>query len=121
MIFLGQAKYFEEVLREGYSHPAVKGIVTFAGPATAGFNDTTLVDENFKNTPAGNVVDKLLTEWKSGPQEAKADSRGFIDISLFHGEYDVTITHPTTKSSKTMSLSVRNDFPQETMYVKIQS
>jgi len=32
----------------------------FFGPAQVGFNGTTLTDETFKNTPAGDVVDKLI-------------------------------------------------------------
>ncbi|KAF2550703.1 hypothetical protein F2Q68_00037777 [Brassica cretica] len=32
-----QAKYMEEILREAYSHPAVEGIIIFAGPEVIGF------------------------------------------------------------------------------------
>ncbi|KAG5074971.1 hypothetical protein JHK84_056202 [Glycine max] len=83
-----QAEYLEEVLREAYSHPAVEGIIMFSGPAQAGFNATTLADETFKNTAAGDVVDKLIQEWGTGPNIATADSRGIVDISLHHGDYD---------------------------------
>ncbi|KAL2324284.1 hypothetical protein Fmac_023342 [Flemingia macrophylla] len=113
-----QAEYLEEVLREAYSHPGVEGIIMFSGPAQAGFNDTTLADENFKNTPAGDVVDKLIREWGTGPHTCTADDRGFVDISLHHGDYDVTVTNPLTHSSRTLSLSVKKDFLQETIPVK---
>ncbi|TKY51040.1 Endo-1,4-beta-xylanase C [Spatholobus suberectus] len=116
-----QAEYLEEVLREGYSHPAVEGIIMFSGPAQAGFNATTLADESFKNTPAGDVVDRLIDEWGTGPQIATADDRGFVDLSLHHGDYDVTVTHPLTHSSITMNLRVKKDFSPETIHVKMRA
>ncbi|XP_028767204.1 endo-1,4-beta-xylanase 5-like isoform X4 [Neltuma alba] len=114
-----QADHVEEILREAYAHPAVEGIITFSGPAIAGFKDMQLVDENFHNTPVGDVVDKLLNEWKSGSVQAKADSRGFVDVSLFHGDYDVTVIHPVIKSSKTLNLSVKKQAPQEIVQIHI--
>ncbi|KAK7280255.1 hypothetical protein RJT34_25317 [Clitoria ternatea] len=116
-----QAEYLEEVLREAYSHPAVKGIIMFAGPAIAGFNETTLADENFRSTPTGDVVDKLIYEWGTGPSNATSDNRGFVDISLHHGDYDVTVIHPQIHSSKTLNLSVRKDFSHETIHVKMHA
>ncbi|XP_028222219.1 endo-1,4-beta-xylanase 5-like isoform X1 [Glycine soja] len=116
-----QAEYLEEVLREAYSHPAVEGIIMFSGPAQAGFNATTLADETFKNTAAGDVVDKLIQEWGTGPNIATADSRGIVDISLHHGDYDVTVTHPLIHSPITLNLSVKKDFSLETIHVKMHA
>nr|KYP75279.1 Endo-1,4-beta-xylanase [Cajanus cajan] len=116
-----QAEFLEEVLREAYSHPGVEGIIMFSGPAQAGFNATTLADENFKNTPAGDVVDKLIQEWRTGSIVATADDRGFVDISLHHGDYEVTVTHPLTHSSQTLNLSVNKDFALETIRVKMRA
>ncbi|GAU36924.1 hypothetical protein TSUD_331970 [Trifolium subterraneum] len=116
-----QAEYFEEILREGYSHPAVQGIIMFVGPKQAGFDSTLLADENFKNTPTGDVVDKLIREWGTGPHTAVADSRGVIDISLHHGDYDVTVTHPLTQYSKTLKISVRKGFSPDTINVKMNA
>ncbi|KAL6219040.1 hypothetical protein ACLB2K_012246 [Fragaria x ananassa] len=73
-------QYLEQVLREGISHPAVQGIIMFAGPVI------------------GEVVDKLLKEWKSETQEITTDDQGFIDVSLFHGEYEVTAKHNVTNA-----------------------
>nr|KYP75278.1 Endo-1,4-beta-xylanase [Cajanus cajan] len=115
-----QAEYLEEILREGYSHPGVEGIIMFSGPAQAGFNDTTLADENFKNTPAGDVVDKLIQEWRTGSLVATADDRGFVDISLHHGDYDVTVKNPLTHFSRKLSLSVEKGFSMETIHVKMR-
>ena len=99
----------EEILREGYSHPAVKGIIMFAGPEIAGFNVTTLADNDFKNTPAGDVVDKLIEEWKSAAAEIKTDGDGLVGVSLFHGDYDVTIKHPYTNTSSTQIFRATED------------
>ncbi|KAF3435563.1 hypothetical protein FNV43_RR22652 [Rhamnella rubrinervis] len=104
-----QAEYLEEILREGYSHPAVKGIIMFAGPEIAGFNVTTLADNDFKNTPAGDVVDKLIEEWKSSAAEIITDGDGLVGVSLFHGDYDVSVKHPSPNSSSTQSFSVTED------------
>lgn len=101
-----QAEYLEQILREGYCHHAVKGIIMFAGPATAGFNATTLVDKDFKNTPSGDVVDKLLDEWRTKPTETKADGEGYFEMSLFHGDYNITIRNPVTNCSTTLSYRV---------------
>ncbi|KAG6761292.1 hypothetical protein POTOM_034505 [Populus tomentosa] len=101
-----QAEYLEQILREVYCHHAVKGIIMFAGPATAGFNATTLVDKDFKNTPSGDVVDKLLDEWRTKPTETKADGEGYFEMSLFHGDYNITIRNPVTNCSTTLSCRV---------------
>ena len=114
-----QEEYLEEILREAYAHPAVEGIITFSGPAIAGFKDMQLVDWNFHNTPAGDVVDKLLNEWKTGSVQVKTDSKGFVDVSLFHGDYDVTVIHPVTKSSSTTNLSVKKQTPQDIVQVHV--
>lgn len=111
----------EEILREGFSHHAVQGIIMFAGPQLAGFNVTTLADMNFKNTEAGDVVDKLIDEWNSEILETKTDDEGFIDLSLFHGDYDVTVKHPLINSSATLSLRVTKDKPQANIHVLIDT
>jgi hypothetical protein len=120
-LFVGQAEYLEEVLREAYSHPAVQGIIIFAGPEQAGFGDTLLADANFQNTPTGDVVDNLIREWGTGTHTAIADSRGIIDISLHHGDYDVTVTHPHTQYSKKLNISVKKGFSPETIHVKMHA
>ncbi|XP_056163516.1 endo-1,4-beta-xylanase 5-like isoform X2 [Syzygium oleosum] len=104
-----QAQYLEEVLREAYSHPAVEGIIMFAGPAYAGFNTPALTDMNFDNTPAGDVVDELIEEWKSEDLRDRADDGGFFSTSLLHGEYEITITDPITNCSSTSRFEVTKD------------
>ncbi|XP_050365849.1 endo-1,4-beta-xylanase 5-like [Argentina anserina] len=116
-----QAQYLEEVLREGYSHPAVQGIIMFVGPITAGFNETTLVDNNFNNTPAGDVVDKLIAEWKTGPLELTTDDQGYINVSLFHGDYEVTAEDNVGSSAATLGFKVTKDEPQAFVQVQIDT
>lgn len=87
----------------------MKGIITFAGPESAGFTTLPLVDLNFKNTAAGDVVDKLLGEWKSPSFEITADDEGFVEASLFHGDYNVRVQHPGFNSSISVSIKVSED------------
>ncbi|KAF3963221.1 hypothetical protein CMV_012369 [Castanea mollissima] len=119
---IDQAQHLEDILREGYSHPAVKGIVMFAGPIAANFKEMPLADTNFKNTPAGDVVDKLLHEWKHcQAQEFTADDKGFVDVLLFHGDYNVTVQHTQANSSTTLGFRVTKDTPQATIDILIHT
>ncbi|XP_013594464.1 PREDICTED: endo-1,4-beta-xylanase A [Brassica oleracea var. oleracea] len=120
-----QVKYMEEVLREAYSHPAVQGIILYAGPEMSGFNKLTLADNDFNNTKAGDLIDKLLQEWQQEPAEIPVEyhehndeeqSRiiGFSpEVSLLHGHYTVTVTNPSMKNfSTTFSLEVTTESGQ---------
>lgn len=93
----------------------------FVGPITAGFNVTTLADKNFNNTPSGDVVDKLIAEWKTAPLETTTDDQGFIDVSLFHGDYEVTAEDIVTNSSATLSFKVTKAEPQAFVQVQIDT
>ncbi|KAF2294412.1 hypothetical protein GH714_010785 [Hevea brasiliensis] len=119
--FSGQAEYLEQVLREGYSHPGVEGIIMFVGPAIAGFNVTTLADKDFKNTPSGDVVDKLIDEWKPKPTEIKADSEGSIEVSLFHGDYNITIKDPVSNSLTRWNYNMIKDDTTGTVHIHINA
>lgn len=103
----------EEILREAYSHPAVKGIIIYAGPEMSGFNKLTLADKDFNNTEAGDLIDKLLQEWQQEPAEIPIQNHEHNDvedgriirfspeISLLHGHYTVTVTNPWMKNLST--------------------
>lgn len=93
-----QAQFLEQVLREAHSHPKVAGIVIWSAWKPEGCYRMCLTDNNFKNLPTGDVVDKLLQEWGSKTLEGKTDADGFIDASLFHGHYEVKINHHATKN-----------------------
>ncbi|CAK9315717.1 unnamed protein product [Citrullus colocynthis] len=98
-----QAYNLEQVLREGFSHPKVNGIVIWSAWSPGGCYRMCLTDNNFNNLPTGNVVDKLLKEWGiKGSITATTDANGFFEGSLFHGEYEMQISHPSvTESSLT--------------------
>ncbi|CAO2815885.1 unnamed protein product [Amaranthus hypochondriacus] len=84
-----QASYFEQILREVHSHPGVEGIVIWGPWSPQGkCYQMCLVNPNFENLPPGDVVDKLLGEWH-GDVVAATDAHGFVDISLFHGHYQL--------------------------------
>ncbi|XP_058772211.1 endo-1,4-beta-xylanase 5-like [Vicia villosa] len=93
-----QAGYYEQVLREAHSHPKVNGIVTWTGWNPQGCYKMCLVDNNFKNLPGGDVVDKLLREWGNRKLTLTTDQNGLFETSLFHGDYELEITHPTKKN-----------------------
>ncbi|KAK3420408.1 hypothetical protein EUGRSUZ_G01209 [Eucalyptus grandis] len=110
------AQYLEEILREAFSHPAVEGIIMFAGPAYTGFNATALTNKSFNNMPAGDIVDNLIKEWKSPDFEACTNDGGFFSTSLFHGEYEITITDPATNCSSTSRFEVTRDSSGRTFH-----
>ncbi|KNA24697.1 hypothetical protein SOVF_012790 [Spinacia oleracea] len=89
-----QVSYFEQILREVHSHPAVQGIVIWGPWSPQGqCYRMCLVNPNFQNMPAGDVLDKLMAEWgrHGKPTVATTDANGFLDVSLLHGDYDVNL------------------------------
>ncbi|CAL1379419.1 unnamed protein product [Linum trigynum] len=96
-----QAIYLEEVLREGFSHPEVEGIVVWGAWNPKGCYRMCLTDNNFNNLATGDVVDRLLQEWGGSKEPlvlGETDENGFLEASLFHGDYNVTIAHPGVNS-----------------------
>ncbi|KAJ6692859.1 GLYCOSYL HYDROLASE FAMILY 10 PROTEIN [Salix purpurea] len=61
-----QAIYLEQTLREGFSHPAVDRIMLWTALHPYGFYQTCLTDYNLQNLLAGDVVEKLLKNGKTG-------------------------------------------------------
>ncbi|XP_023633722.1 uncharacterized protein LOC17880008 [Capsella rubella] len=108
-----RAKYFEQVLREGHAHPYVKGMVIWTAYYPPSCYQMCLTDGNFRNLPTGDVVDKLLREWGGlGTQSTGVtNADGFFEASLFHGDYDLNISHPFTNSisSYNFTLSTHDD------------
>ena len=121
MLFFVQVEYFEQVLREAHSHPQVHGIIMWTGRTPEGCYRICLTDNNFKNLPAGDVVDKLLHEWGLGKLSAKTDQNGFLDVSLFHGDYKLEINHPVKNYSFTHHLQVNpiDESKETTQFVKL--
>jgi GH35 family endo-1,4-beta-xylanase len=101
-----QVEYLEDVLREGYGHPNVEGIVMWAAWHKHGCYVMCLTDKDFNNLPAGNLVDKLIAEWKTHPEAATTDANGVAELDLVHGDYSFTVTHPSLHSPTVHALTV---------------
>ncbi|KAF9621187.1 hypothetical protein IFM89_016681, partial [Coptis chinensis] len=117
-----QVQYLEEILREAHSHPAVQGIVLWTAWHPGKCYKLCLTDNNFRNLPAGDVVDKLIQEWKTHGVGI-TDSNGIFETSLFHGDYNVTISHPMTNSSSAQSFKVAaaESSQETTLHVQISN
>lgn len=101
-----QAYCLEEVLREAYAHPAVQGIILWAAWRPQGCYVMCLTDNNFNNLPQGDVVDRLIAEWRTAPQAGTTDAQGYFQAELAHGEYKVTVSHPSLNSSVSQTVKV---------------
>ncbi|KAL1554432.1 endo-1,4-beta-xylanase 5-like [Salvia divinorum] len=111
-----QAKYLEVVLREGFSHPSVNGIMLWSALHPNGCYQMCLTDNTLKNLPAGDVVDALLKEWRTSGIKGKSDDHGTFDFVGFLGQYHVTVSYGNRTAHTTLSLS-RGD---ETKHQNIQ-
>ncbi|XP_021745750.1 uncharacterized protein LOC110711639 [Chenopodium quinoa] len=117
-----QAEYLEEVLREGYSHPAVKGIVIW--PTSPFSKECKMclidIDQDFKTTPTGDVIDKLIEELLSSkPLKISTNGHGFSEeVVLLLGDYEVTVRHPESNSCTKLKLKVTED--KSAMFVNVQ-
>uniref|UniRef100_A0A6N2L6C1 Uncharacterized protein n=1 Tax=Salix viminalis TaxID=40686 RepID=A0A6N2L6C1_SALVM len=65
-IKLTEAIYLEQALREGFSHLAADRIMLWSALHSDGFYQMCLKDYNLQNLPAGDVVEKLLKNEKTG-------------------------------------------------------
>ncbi|XVF45508.1 hypothetical protein PTKIN_Ptkin02bG0212200 [Pterospermum kingtungense] len=99
-----QAIYLEQVLREGFSHPSVNGIMLWAALHPKGCYRMCLTDKNFRNLPAGDVVDNLLKEWKTEEIHGQTDERGSYRFYGFLGEYKVNVSYGNRTRNSTLSL-----------------
>ncbi|KAF3322089.1 Endo-1,4-beta-xylanase F1 [Carex littledalei] len=112
-----QAAYLEEVLREGFSHPSMHGIMLWTALEKSGLcYQMCLTDPNFRNLPAGDVVDKLLQEWQSRDINGITNVRGSYSFSAFLGEYEVSVSSGNATKTVTFSL----DGSAETKHINIQ-
>ncbi|KAM7251220.1 hypothetical protein ACFE04_024319 [Oxalis oulophora] len=89
-----QATYLEQVLREAFSHPSVNGIILWTALQPGGScYQMCLTDNNMKNLPAGDVVDKLLKEWRTEIIQGTTNDDGSCELSGFLGGYKVSVSH----------------------------
>ncbi|KAJ4716006.1 Endo-1,4-beta-xylanase [Melia azedarach] len=99
-----QATYLEQVLREGFSHPSVNGIMLWTALHPKGCYQMCLTDNNLQNLPAGDVVDKLLKEWQTGEVNGQTDDHGSYSFYGFLGEYKVSAKYGNRTINSTFSL-----------------
>jgi len=111
-----QAQYLEQILREVYAHPAVHGIILWTARHPQGCYVMCLTDSNFRNLPTGDVVDKLIAEWKTHSHAGVADADRYYEAELFHGDYKVTVSHPVANSTVVQSLSVDRETDTDSEY-----
>ncbi|KAG9442637.1 hypothetical protein H6P81_018491 [Aristolochia fimbriata] len=111
-----QAVYLEEVLREGFSHPAVDGIMLWTALHPNGCYQMCLTDNDLKNLPAGDAVDRLLREWDTGDEEGETDEHGNFGFEGFLGEYEVSVRRGSRSVNTTFSVP-RSD---ETRHFNVQ-
>ncbi|KAM3401100.1 hypothetical protein ACQJBY_005722 [Aegilops geniculata] len=113
--------YLEEVLREGYGHPNVEGMVMWAAWHAQGCWAMCLTDNNFNNLPAGDRVDKLIAEWRTHPEGATTDANGVTELDLVHGEYNFTVTHPSLGSPavRTLTVDASSSAVEHTIDIKV--
>ncbi|KAL6877596.1 hypothetical protein ACP4OV_012811 [Aristida adscensionis] len=118
-----QAQHLEEVLREGYGHPAVQGIVMWAAWHARGCYVMCLTDNEFRNLPVGDVVDKLIAEWKTHPAAAVTDGDGVVQLDLVHGEYNLTVTHPSLGAPAVHAVTVdsSSSAPEKVVDIKVSN
>ncbi|CAI9280291.1 unnamed protein product [Lactuca saligna] len=112
-----QATYLEDVLREGFSHPSVNGIMLWSALKQNGkCYQMCLTDTNFNNLPAGDTVDRLLKEWQTGVINSQTDEHGTFSFYGFLGEYTVIANFRGKTTNSTFSVS-KSD---ETRHFSIQ-
>lgn len=119
-----QAEYLEQILRELHAHPNVDGIMLWTAWVPSGCYRMCLTDNNFDNLATGDVVDKLMEEWGSKAFAGKTDANGYFEASLFHGEYEVKISHPTEPSSdlsQSFVVSSEDTLEKPTLVVHVNS
>ncbi|CAK9141366.1 unnamed protein product [Ilex paraguariensis] len=101
------AMYLEQIIREAHAHPAVNGIVLWASWKPIGCYEMCLTDNNFKNLPTGDVVDKIIWEWTHKGLSGITDVDGYFESSLFHGDYEVTVTHRDVLGGSSLAQSFK--------------
>ncbi|KAK9165153.1 hypothetical protein Scep_000344 [Stephania cephalantha] len=93
------AAYLEQVLREGFSHFAVDGIMLWTALHPYGCYQMCLTDNDLNNLPTGDVVDKLLGEWQTSEAHGETDQHGSYSFLGFLGEYSVNVRYTDDRTT----------------------
>ena len=110
----------EEILRESFSHAAVKAIIIWTGASIDGCDVMCMTNEKLENTPVGDLIDRLMKEWRTGDVEIVADSNGRADVSVFNGDYEVNVVDPITNASTRISFKVdKVSIPNKNIHLQV--
>ncbi|VFR01589.1 unnamed protein product [Cuscuta campestris] len=101
-----QGILLEQILNELVSHPAVQGIVIWSAWKPDGCYKMCLTDNNFKNLPTGDVVDGVLKRMSGQGLGGTTTAGGYFETSLFHGDYQVMVEHPSLETPTVNPLAV---------------
>ncbi|XP_078430574.1 glycosyl hydrolase family 10 protein [Wolffia australiana] len=104
-----QGNYLEQVLREGFGHPAVEGIMLWTALHGGRCYQMCLTDGELRSLPAGSVVDKLLGEWQTRAVTGTSDEYGTFSFEAFLGEYRVRVISGNRSAESTLSLPQGNE------------
>ncbi|KAL3515369.1 hypothetical protein ACH5RR_022271 [Cinchona calisaya] len=116
-----QAVFLDQIIREVVSHQAVQGLLIWSAWSPQGCFRMCLTDNNFRNLPTGNVVDRIIRKFEHEGLIVTTDDQGYFETSLFHGDYEAKISHPavTSSSSVAIKFKVSPTVNQETLNVKL--
>jgi len=81
-----------------------------------------LTDNNFKNLPAGDVVDQLINEWGRAQISGMTDQNGYFEASLFHGDYEMEINHPIKKNNNSthhIKVLSKDEFKKTKQFIQL--
>uniref|UniRef100_A0A7N0ZWT2 GH10 domain-containing protein n=2 Tax=Kalanchoe fedtschenkoi TaxID=63787 RepID=A0A7N0ZWT2_KALFE len=104
-----QAEGLEQIINEATAHPAIRGIVIWGAWKPSGCYRMCLTDNSFSNLPTGDVIDKMLDRLKHKSLTGATDQDGFFETSLYHGSYDVSVTHQDAPVPSAGSFQVSSD------------
>lgn len=113
-----QARYLEQILREGFSYPGVEGILMWSAMHSYGCYQMCLTDNAFNNLAAGDVVDRLLDDWTTRLRGA-TDENGSFKFEGFLGDYDLAALYGTKNVSKTWTLRELDRHGVEHIFIQI--
>ncbi|KAD5318384.1 hypothetical protein R6Q59_033640 [Mikania micrantha] len=115
-----QVIYLEEILRESFSHAWVKAMIIWTGASIDGCDVMCMTNERLENTAVGDLIDRLMEEWKTGKIEVVSDSKGMSKVCVFNGEYEVSVVDPVTNASSRVRLKVdRVSIPDEKVSLQV--
>ncbi|CAN4107807.1 unnamed protein product [Withania somnifera] len=94
-----QARLLDQAIKEVVGHPAVQGLIIWSAWKPTGCFRMCLTDNNFKNLPTGDVVDKIRATMAHEGLVGTTNDEGYFEAALFHGDYKAVVTHPSMADS----------------------